>query len=92
MTHAQVSMPPSPDVVIYWRDGCPYRVRLRFTVRRYPDGAAWVNIREDSQAAAFVRTTNQNGYEVTPTVVDGAALTNPPPESVMEALSGTAPR
>lgn len=87
-THAQVSMPPSPDVVIYWRDGCPSCARLRFAVRRYRDRAAWVNIWEDSQAASFVRSTNEDGYEVVPTVViHGVAHNNPPPEMVRQALS-----
>ena len=86
-TQAEVALGPSQGVVIYWRDGCPFCARLRFTVRRYRDRALWLNVREDSDAAAFVRSTNENGYEVTPTVViDGVAHTNPAPSLVLEAL------
>ncbi|WP_405030389.1 glutaredoxin domain-containing protein [Nocardioides renjunii] len=85
--HADVDPPPNPGVVIYWRDGCPFTARLRFAVRHHRDRAAWVNIWEDPDGAAFVRTTNAGGHETVPTVlIDGIAHTNPDPRLVLEAL------
>lgn len=84
-THATV--PDGAGVTVYWRDGCGFCVRLRFAVRRYRDRATWVNIWEDPDAAAFVRTTNPGGHEIVPTVViDGVAHTNPDPALVLAAL------
>lgn len=79
-------------VTIYWRDGCPFCARLRLAVRRYRDRARWVNIWEDPEAAAFVRSTNEGGDETVPTVViDGVAHTNPPPSVVRDALARQPP-
>ena len=75
-------------VTIYWRDGCPFCLRLRRAVRRNAGRATWVDIWADPDAAAFVRTTNEGGDEVVPTVViDGIAHTNPQPRLVNDALA-----
>jgi len=75
-------------VTIYWRDGCPFCLRLRWAVRKYADRAHWVDIWSDADAAAYVRTTNDGGNEVVPTVViDGFPYTNPTPRIVKDALS-----
>ncbi len=75
-------------VVIYWREGCGYCLRLRIAVRRQRDRAVWVNIWDDPDAAAYVRTTNDGGFETVPTVViDGVPQTNPSPKLVVEALA-----
>lgn len=75
-------------VTIYWRDGCTFCVRLRAHVRKYRDRATWVNIWEDADAATYVRSTNDGGYETVPTVViDGVAHTNPSPRLVKDALA-----
>jgi len=85
--HADVDPAPNPGVVVYWRDGCPFTMRLRHAVRGYADRAAWVDIWDDPDAAAFVRSTNAGGHETVPTVViDGVAHTNPDPALVLEAL------
>jgi mycoredoxin len=77
-------------VVIYWRGGCAYCLRLRFAVRRQRDRATWVNIWDDHDAAAYVRTTNAGGFETVPTVViDGVPHTNPAPKLVVDALTAT---
>ncbi len=87
-TQSAVLAAPATEVVIYWRDGCPFCVRLRFAVRRHRDRATWVNIWEDPEAAAFVRTTNPGGDEIVPTVVIGdTPHTNPDPRLVREALA-----
>jgi mycoredoxin len=74
-------------VTIYWRDGCPYCLRLRVAVRRHAGRATWIDIRADPEAAAYVRTTNGGGFETVPTVViDGVPHTNPAPGLVKDAL------
>ncbi|MEU0482419.1 glutaredoxin domain-containing protein [Streptosporangium sp. NPDC006013] len=64
-------------VVVYWRPGCTYcmrlRTRLRFTRLRYSE----INIWRDPEAAAFVRSV-ADGNETVPTVtVAGEAMVNP---------------
>jgi len=72
--------------VIYWRPGCPYCLRLRATLGRSRRRALWINIWEDPEGAAFVRSVN-DGDETVPTVViDGVAHTNPHPALVRDAL------
>jgi mycoredoxin len=75
-------------VTIYWRPGCVFCRRLRFALwwRRLP--AKWVNIWDDPDAAAFVRSV-ANGNETVPTVViEGQAVVNPPPRRVVAAARG----
>ncbi|MGB3256513.1 MAG: glutaredoxin domain-containing protein [Ornithinimicrobium sp.] len=74
-------------VVIYWRPGCGFCARLRSTLGAEGDKATWVNIWEDKDAAAFVRSVN-DGNETVPTVVmDGIPVTNPSPTVVQEKLA-----
>lgn len=50
----------------------------------------WVNIWNDEEAAAYVRSVN-NGNETVPTVViDGQAYTNPSPLTVRSAVTRSA--
>lgn len=75
------------DVVIYWRPGCPFCERLSDVLGDAAKRATWLNIWEDPQAAAYVRSVN-DGNEVVPTVVIGeVAHTNPDPFDVLAALS-----
>ncbi len=75
------------DVVIYWRPGCGFCSRLRSTLGADGDKATWINIWEDTEAAAFVRQSN-DGNEVVPTVVlDGIPVTNPEPKLVKAKLA-----
>ncbi|MGC1207619.1 MAG: glutaredoxin domain-containing protein [Ornithinimicrobium sp.] len=75
------------DVVIYWRPGCGFCARLRSTLGADGDKATWINIWEDKDAAAFVRSAN-DGNETVPTVVmDGIPITNPSPALVKEKLN-----
>ena len=82
-------------VVIYWRPGCAYCARMRVRLGRTGRRAIWVNIWQDPDAAAFVRSIN-DGNETVPTVViDGQPLTNPDPAPVLDRLqvsSGRSPR
>ncbi|MEU7835935.1 glutaredoxin domain-containing protein [Nonomuraea sp. NPDC049129] len=78
-------------VVVYWRPGCKYcmrlRTRLRFTRLRHAE----VNIWRDPEAAAFVRSV-ANGNETVPTVtVAGKTMVNPSKDQLLEAVKTEAP-
>lgn len=80
------------DVVVYWRPGCPYcmklRMRLRLTRLRYRE----VNIWKSPEAAAYVRSV-ANGNETVPTVdVAGHPLVNPSVGQLMSTVRQHAPR
>lgn len=78
---------PTGRVVIYWRPGCVFCMRLKAMLIGVGDGATWVNIWRDQEGAAYVRSVN-DGNETVPTVViDGVAHTNPAPSLVRQALS-----
>ncbi|QFG70110.1 NrdH-redoxin [Ornithinimicrobium pratense] len=81
-------MPDSErQVVIYWRPGCGFCARLKSSLGADGDKAVWVNIWQDEEAAAFVRSVN-DGNEVVPTVViDGTPHTNPDPALVRDRLA-----
>ncbi|WP_068265173.1 glutaredoxin domain-containing protein [Janibacter limosus] len=73
-------------VVIYWRPGCVYCLRLRGALGKDRDKATWVSIWADEEAAAFVRSIN-DGNETVPTVRIGEQVhTNPEPDLVRAAL------
>lgn len=73
-------------VVAYWRPGCLYCSRLRWSLGARRSHVTWVNIWQDDSAARFVRSVN-DGNETVPTVViDGEALTNPDPDVVRAHL------
>jgi mycoredoxin len=79
-------------VVVYWRPGCKYcmrlRTRLRFTRLQYVE----VNIWRDAEAAAFVRSV-AGGNETVPTVtVAGNAMVNPSKRQLLEAVETHASR
>lgn len=80
-------MPDSDrPVVVYWRPGCGFCARLRSRLGAEGDKATWVDIWQDEEAAAFVRSVN-DGNETVPTVViDGIPHTNPAPDTVLERL------
>ncbi|MEV0177548.1 glutaredoxin domain-containing protein [Streptomyces sp. NPDC050803] len=78
-------------VVVYWRPGCPYcmklRLGLRFSRLRYTE----VNIWQDPEAAAYVRSV-ADGNETVPTVtVAGHAMVNPSRGRLMDAVRTHAP-
>nr|WP_141819847.1 glutaredoxin domain-containing protein [Ornithinimicrobium humiphilum] len=81
-------MPESErQVVIYWRPGCGFCQRLKGHLGKDGERAVWVNIWQDEEAAAFVRSVN-DGNETVPTVViDGVPHTNPQPAMVLERLT-----
>ncbi|MDN5893097.1 MAG: hypothetical protein L0H93_03640 [Nocardioides sp.] len=85
--HADAQTAAQDGVAIYWRPGCTFCLALRTRIGKYADRAAWVNIWEDSEAAAYVREVN-NGNETVPTVViHGEPHTNPRPGIVRKVLA-----
>lgn len=74
-------------VVIYWRPGCVFCARLRARLGRTARHALWVNIWEDPDAAAFVRSVNEGNETVPTVVIGGEASTNPDPTVVRNAIS-----
>ncbi|MEV6343958.1 glutaredoxin domain-containing protein [Actinoplanes sp. NPDC051851] len=75
--------------VVYWRPGCPFCVRLR--ARLGPDAARlhWVDIWQDPEGAATVRSIT-GGDETVPTVVlAGRGYVNPDPSWLRDQLQPT---
>lgn len=65
------------EIVVYTRPGCPYCSMLRAGLRRAGLAYRDVDIWEDQDAAAFVRSV-ANGNETVPTVVVGdVRMVNP---------------
>jgi mycoredoxin len=74
-------------VVIFWRPGCMYCLRMMAILGPSGRRASWVNIWRDAAAAEFVRRHN-DGDETVPTVIiAGEVLTNPGPGLVKQALA-----
>lgn len=89
-THQEVLAMPESErpVVVYWRPGCGFCQRLKFALGADGERATWVNIWQDAEAAAYVRSVN-DGNETVPTVViDGIPHTNPQADLVKAALQG----
>ncbi|MCW2758939.1 MAG: NrdH-redoxin [Nocardioidaceae bacterium] len=85
--HAEAQQAAQDGVAIYWRPGCTFCLALKTRIGRYAGRASWVNIWEDADAAAYVRSVN-DGNETVPTVViNGVAHTNPSPGVVRKALA-----
>ena len=73
-------------VVVYHRPGCTFCIRMKAMLGPTGHRATWVDIWDDDEAAAFVRSVN-DGDETVPTVViNGQPHTNPNPSVVREAL------
>ena len=66
-----------PEIVVYWRPGCPYCTMLERDLLQSGLAYAWRNIWDDPDAAAFVRSVAR-GNETVPTVsVGDTSLVNP---------------
>ncbi|GAB2506020.1 glutaredoxin domain-containing protein [Nocardia heshunensis] len=84
-----------PELVVYRRPGCPYCSRMRNTLNRHGIAHREVNIWEDPDAAAFVRSV-ADGNETVPTVVfrDGSterSWVNPDPKQLIATVRADAP-
>jgi mycoredoxin len=75
------------EVIMYTRPGCPYSVRLRAKLRLARIPYTSINIWEDAEAAAVVRSVN-HGDELVPTVrIGDTLLSNPSLREVRDALT-----
>jgi glutaredoxin-like protein len=80
------------EVVVYSRPGCPYCMLLRLGLRRTGLEYTEVDIWQDPEAAAYVRSV-ADGNETVPTVtVGGTAMVNPSTQQVMAAVAEHAPQ
>jgi glutaredoxin-like protein len=77
------------EVTVYWRPGCGYCAALRRRLVRAEIPYREINIWDDPQAAAWVRSVNR-GNETVPTVLVGdLALTNPTIDDIRAAFQPT---
>ena len=95
MTHTNPRLAhPSVDggeITFYWRPGCPFCSSLRSGLRRAGLPFREVNIRDDPNAAAFVRSVAR-GNETVPTVSIGKVnLVNPSAQRVLEVAATETP-
>ena len=80
-----------PLLQVYWRPGCSYCSALRAALNDAGVNATWRNIRNDSDAAAFVRSA-ANGSETVPTVAyDDQVFVAPRPARLIADLQATHP-
>jgi glutaredoxin-like protein len=74
-------------MVMYTRPGCPFSAKLRAKLRLSRIRYTTVNIWEDPEAAAVVRSVN-DGNELVPTVRIGETfLSNPTVRQIRAALA-----
>jgi mycoredoxin len=79
-----------PQVTVYWRPGCAYCWRLRTKLKQSGVPVDEVNIWEDPDGAAFVRSVT-GGDETVPTVRIGErSLVNPSPRELLELIGESA--
>lgn len=73
--------------IVYLRPGCPFCSRLTSSLDHAGVEYDQVDIWDDPEAAAFVRSV-ANGNETVPTVVlAGTAHINPPPQLIIDAAN-----
>jgi glutaredoxin-like protein len=86
------SQPALPaDVTVYWRPGCGFCTSLLRGLERTGLSFARVDIWEDDEAAAFVRSV-ADGNETVPTVrVGDLAMVNPGVRDVLRAVADRDP-
>lgn len=72
-----------PELVVYWRPGCPYCGSLRRALRRAGIETTEIDIWQDPKGAAAVRAAT-GGDETVPTVaLGGTVMVNPAPRAVI---------
>ena len=82
---------PVREITVYWRPGCGFCARLLANLTGTDLRVHKVNIWDDPNAAAFVRSV-ANGNEIVPTVTVGdVSLVNPSVKAIIEASQGRGP-
>jgi glutaredoxin-like protein len=83
------SDPVRVPVEVYWRPGCPFCASLRTRLKLARIRTRQVNIWDDPEAAARVRSV-AGGNETVPTVFVGdVALVNPTVKDIKRALAAS---
>ena len=73
-------------VIVYYKPGCPFGIRLRAALRTHRIPYTAVRFRDDETGATQVRAVN-DGNEISPTVRVGELwLTNPPWRQVAASM------
>ncbi len=81
----------TPNVTVYWRPGCWFCSSLLHRLNQTDIAYDRVNIWEQPDAAAFVRSVAR-GHETVPTVTVGdRAMVNPSVAQVQAAVNGEPP-
>jgi mycoredoxin len=84
-------VPEASPVTVYWRPGCGFCSSLLRSLERAGLEVDRVDIWEDEEAAAFVRSVAR-GNETVPTVrVGNLAMVNPSGPEVLAAVAQEAP-
>ncbi|MEX0846599.1 MAG: glutaredoxin domain-containing protein [Ilumatobacteraceae bacterium] len=79
---------PTPDITVFWRPGCPFCGSLFRQLEREGVEHRRVNIWEDPDGAATVRSIAR-GNETVPTVLIGSVgLVNPSVREIQAAVIG----
>lgn len=90
-THDPPTDAPTDGVVVFWRPGCGFCASLMYQLEAADLPLHEVNIWDDPQAAAAVRSI-ANGNETVPCVVVGDfAMVNPSAAQVLAAVADHAP-
>jgi len=92
-TNTQTNHPlaDTEGIIVYSRPGCPFCFSLRGGLRRAGLPFREVNIWDDPNAAAFVRSV-ASGNETVPTVSIGkVSLVNPSARRVLEVVANETP-
>jgi mycoredoxin len=80
-----------PRIILFWRPGCGFCVRLARALDAMDIDPELRNIWEEPDSAEFVGSVNR-GNELVPTLVVGeAVLSNPSADEVRAALAGSSP-
>jgi len=81
-----------PELTVYWRPGCGYCRRLRRALARQGVRYEAIDIWQDPDARAFVRSV-ANGDETVPTVRLGQeVMVNPGLADLLATIRGQAPQ
>lgn len=87
-----MSVPTPPEITVFWRPGCGFCSALLSSLSASELDYATVNIWEDPDAAAYVRSVAR-GNETVPTVrVGDQALVNPSFRELTAAVDGRPPQ
>ncbi|WP_067703312.1 glutaredoxin family protein [Nocardia jejuensis] len=90
-----MSAEAAPELLVYRRPGCPFCSRLRRVLNRHGIVHREIDIWQDPEAAAFVRSV-AGGNETVPTVVLRAGTAernwvNPNPRELVATVTADAP-